>query len=105
MVDFSRLSSLRTCEGENIQIPSRTAAHMTEILSALRFPAGFLFAALMLSACTEGPAAPAAEPPPPQEVSVLELQPAPHPVIRELPGRIAPPRIAEVRARVSGIVV
>jgi membrane fusion protein (multidrug efflux system) len=78
---------------------------MTEILSTLRFPAGFLFAALMLAACTEGPAAPAAETPPPQEVSVLELQPAPHPVIRELPGRIAPTRIAEVRARVSGIVV
>jgi membrane fusion protein (multidrug efflux system) len=33
------------------------------------------------------------------------LQPAPLAVIRELPGRIAPTRIAEVRARVSGIVV
>ena len=39
------------------------------------------------------------------EVSVVELQPAPLAVIRELPGRIAPTRIAEVRARVSGIVV
>jgi membrane fusion protein (multidrug efflux system) len=78
---------------------------MTGILSALRFPAGLLFAALMLSACTEGPAASNPETPPPQEVSVLELKPAPLPVIRELPGRIAPTRIAEVRARVSGIVV
>jgi membrane fusion protein (multidrug efflux system) len=79
---------------------------MTKILSALRIPAGLFFAALMLSACTEGPAAPSAESTPAaQEVSVLELQPAPLPVIRELPGRIAPTRIAEVRARVSGIVV
>jgi membrane fusion protein (multidrug efflux system) len=78
---------------------------MTEILSALRLPAGLVFTALMLSACTEGPAAPTTEAPPPQEVSVLELQPAPLPVIRELPGRIAPTRIAEVRARVSGIVM
>ncbi|MBX9841990.1 MAG: efflux RND transporter periplasmic adaptor subunit [Xanthobacteraceae bacterium] len=78
---------------------------MTGILSALRFSAGLIAAALMLSACTEGPAAPTAETAAPQEVSVLELQPAPLPVIRELPGRIAPTRIAEVRARVSGIVV
>jgi membrane fusion protein (multidrug efflux system) len=78
---------------------------MTEILSALRIPTGLVFTALMLSACTEGPAAPNAEAPPPQEVSVVELQPAPLPVIRELPGRIAPTRIAEVRARVSGIVM
>src|SRR5262245_50374190 len=79
---------------------------MTEVLSALRAPAGLLLAALMLAACSEGPAATSAEAaPPPQEVSVLELQPAPLPVIRELPGRIAPTRIAEVRARVSGIVV
>ena len=33
------------------------------------------------------------------------MQPAPLAVIRELPGRITPTRIAEVRARVSGIVV
>jgi membrane fusion protein (multidrug efflux system) len=78
---------------------------MIRILSALRFSAGFLSAALMLSACSEGPAAPSTETAPLQEVGVLELQPASLPVIRELPGRIAPTRIAEVRARVSGIVV
>src|SRR5215475_1829756 len=79
---------------------------MTEVLSALRAPAGLLLAALMLAACSEGPAATSAEAaPPPQEVSVIELQPAPQAVIRELPGRIAPTRIAEVRARVTGIVV
>jgi len=41
----------------------------------------------------------------PPEVSVMTLQPAPRRIIRELPGRIAPTRIAEVRARVSGIVI
>ena len=35
----------------------------------------------------------------------VSLEPAKLPIIRELPGRIAPTRIAEVRARVSGIVV
>ena len=39
-----------------------------------------------------------------QEVSVIELQPVPLAVVRELPGRITPTRIAEVRARVSGII-
>ncbi len=61
---------------------------------------------LLLTGCSEGPAAPSSEnaqtvP----EVSVVELQPAPVSVIRELPGRISPTRIAQVRARVSGIVV
>ena len=36
---------------------------------------------------------------------MLALEPAALPVVRELPGRLAPTRIAEVRARVSGIVV
>jgi membrane fusion protein (multidrug efflux system) len=36
---------------------------------------------------------------------VITLQPAPQPYIRELPGRIAPTRVAEVRARVGGIVM
>ena len=65
-----------------------------------------LLCALLLAGCSEGPAAPSGEDSPEiPEVSVIELQPAPLAVIRELPGRIAPTRIAEVRARVSGIVV
>jgi membrane fusion protein (multidrug efflux system) len=39
-----------------------------------------------------------------QEVGVIDLQPTPLTVFRELPGRITPTRIAEVRARVSGII-
>jgi len=61
---------------------------------------------LLLSACSEGPAASSSQDSPViPEVSVVELQPAALAVFRELPGRIAPTRIAEVRARVSGIVV
>lgn len=35
----------------------------------------------------------------------MTVQPTARPYVRELPGRIAPTRIAEVRARVSGIVI
>ena len=41
----------------------------------------------------------------PVEVGIVTVQSAVKPFIRELPGRISPTRIAEVRARVSGIVV
>jgi membrane fusion protein (multidrug efflux system) len=39
------------------------------------------------------------------EVGVVTITAQPKPIIRELPGRIAPVRVADVRARVSGIVV
>jgi membrane fusion protein, multidrug efflux system len=55
-----------------------------------------------LSACDE-PQAPQTVAPP--QVSVVTLQPSARPYIRELPGRITPTRVAEVRARVEGIVV
>jgi membrane fusion protein, multidrug efflux system len=60
----------------------------------------------LLAACTEskssGQTAPA---PPPAAVSVVEVGPETIPILNELPGRIAPTRIAEVRPRVSGIIV
>src|SRR5262245_22447234 len=71
--------------------------------TAARIAGSIVLLSFALQACTEGPAAPTAATP--QEVSVVTLQPAPRPMVRELPGRIAPTRIAEVRARVSGIVV
>jgi membrane fusion protein (multidrug efflux system) len=76
-------------------------------MSLMRFAGGgaTVLAACLLSGCSEGPADASSEHTPAvQEVGVVELQPAPLPVIRELPGRIAPTRIAEVRARVSGII-
>src|SRR4051812_17429236 len=39
------------------------------------------------------------------EVSVVTVKPQPRSVVRELPGRIAPTRVADVRPRVSGIVI
>ncbi len=68
--------------------------------------AAALLAALGLAACSE--AQTTAVPTPEQarpRVGVVTLEPASRPYVRELPGRIAPVRIAEVRARVPGIVV
>ncbi|MES2028829.1 MAG: efflux RND transporter periplasmic adaptor subunit [Pseudomonadota bacterium] len=42
---------------------------------------------------------------PEPEVSVISVKPQLRAIIRELPGRIAPTRVADVRARVSGIVI
>lgn len=60
-------------------------------------------AAPALTACNEAPAT-AAQPEPP-EVSVVTVQPQLRAITRELPGRIAPTRVADVRPRVSGIIV
>ena len=42
---------------------------------------------------------------PAREVDVLSVQTEPFTVVAELPGRIEPVRVAEVRARVAGIVL
>lgn len=47
----------------------------------------------------------AAQTPPPAQVAVLTVKAEALPIINELPGRIAPTRVAEVRPRVSGIVI
>jgi membrane fusion protein (multidrug efflux system) len=78
---------------------------MIALVPASRVAAGAFLLAWIVSGCSEGPATPRAEASKPQEVGIVALQPAPLPVVRELPGRIAPTRIAEVRARVSGIVM
>lgn len=71
-------------------------------LRAARAGAGLL-AAAALAACSGGSAA---QPEPkPVEVGVVTVAPEPVTLQRELPGRTAPYRIAEVRARVDGIVL
>ena len=62
-------------------------------------------AMLMLSACNEPRSSETMEPVPPPQVGVVTIQPSPRPFVRELPGRIAPTQVAEVRARVAGIVI
>jgi membrane fusion protein (multidrug efflux system) len=39
------------------------------------------------------------------DVSIVTVKPQPRAILRELPGRIAPTRVADVRPRVSGIIV
>jgi membrane fusion protein (multidrug efflux system) len=59
----------------------------------------------LLAGCNEPKQAVAATQAPEPEVSVVSVKPQARSLIRELPGRIAPTRVADVRPRVSGIVV
>lgn len=63
-----------------------------------------LAAAAVLTGCDDPASAVAAKPAPP-EVSIVTVKPAPFAIVRELPGRIAPTRVADVRPQVSGIIV
>ena len=61
---------------------------------------------VLVAACSETePATPAAAAPPPPTVGVVTIAPETLAITNELPGRIAPTRIAEVLPRVSGILV
>jgi membrane fusion protein (multidrug efflux system) len=70
-------------------------------LSAFALIAAALAVAL-LSGCNNASPAPA---PPPPQVSVVTVHPGPVPVTIELPGRTNPFLVAQVRARVDGIVL
>lgn len=59
----------------------------------------------LLGGCDESSSATAAAQAPEPDVSIVVVKPQARAVVRELPGRIAPTRVAEVRPRVSGIVV
>ena len=59
----------------------------------------------LLTACDEPASAIAAQAVAAPEVSFVTVKQRPFAVVRELPGRIAPTRIADVRPQVSGIVV
>lgn len=61
-----------------------------------------------LAACNDSGGSaqrPAAAAPPPSPVGIVTVTAGAVPIISELPGRIAPTRIAQVRPRVSGIVI
>jgi membrane fusion protein (multidrug efflux system) len=60
--------------------------------------------ALLLVACGPAPAPPAPAAPPPVEVGVVIAAPSSVALVAELPGRTEASRIAQVRARVPGIV-
>jgi len=59
----------------------------------------------LLGGCNEPNAAAAAAQASEPDVSVVTVKPQPRAMVRELPGRIAPTRVSDVRPRVSGIVV
>ncbi len=59
----------------------------------------------LLAGCDEPRSAVAAAQASDPDVSVVTVNPQARAVVRELPGRIAPTRVAEVRPRVSGIIV
>jgi len=60
----------------------------------------------LLAGCNEPTVATAAvQPASEPDVSVVTVRPQARAIVRELPGRISPTRVSEVRPRVSGIVV
>ena len=70
----------------------------------------FLFAfcllpSLFLAGCGQKPGGPVASQMPPPEVAVVTVAPESVSLTTELPGRIDPERVAQVRARVDGVVL
>jgi len=59
----------------------------------------------LLGGCDEPKVASAEAVTPDPDVSVVTVKPQARAILRDLPGRIAPTRVSEVRPRVSGIVV
>jgi membrane fusion protein (multidrug efflux system) len=75
-------------------------------MKIVRIAACLVLSALgILAGCDEKKAPQQAMAFPPSAVSVITTVAEPLPITNELPGRIAPTQIAEVRPRVSGIVV
>ena len=59
----------------------------------------------LLAGCDESSSAVSAAQPNDPDVRIVIVKPQPRAVVRELPGRIAPTRVSDVRPRISGIVV
>ena len=59
----------------------------------------------LISGCGRNQAGPGANQAPPPEVSVVTVAPESVALSTELPGRIDPVRVAQVRARVDGVVL
>jgi membrane fusion protein (multidrug efflux system) len=82
--------------------PSLSPTHLT------RAAAACLFALAVLSACgskdAAAPGGPGGSRPPP-EVGVITTRFEPVPLLTELPARVEPVRVAQVRARVNGVVL
>ncbi len=77
---------------------------MTSIKSACAALVSITAAVLMLSACREQEASPTQPAKPPQQVSFVVLKSEPVALTSDLPGRVRPLRVAEVRPQVNGII-
>ena len=80
-----------------------SSAGSTKARSRVRLAGAGILALGLLAGCKEAPAAPQAQRP--IEVGVVTGAPGSVKLHRELPGRTSPYRMAEVRARVDGIVL
>src|SRR5690349_9278661 len=81
---------------------------VTSVLSSALFfgrVAGVLAVASLLAGCGDGKPKAADQAAPATPVRVVTVAPETLRIVNDLPGRIAPTRIAEVRPRVAGIVV
>ncbi len=76
----------------------------TKTKAALRAACAF-GVVVSLAGCGDGKQAGADKQAPPAVVSVVTVAPETLRIVSDLPGRIAPTRIAEVRPRVSGIII
>jgi membrane fusion protein, multidrug efflux system len=92
-----------------ITIMARTSNDRTvhdmnpDLMTLCRIGIAPALAAMVLAGC--GSAKPATTAPQPPEVSVVTVHPGPVPITIELPGRTNPFLVAQVRARVDGIVL
>ncbi len=83
------------------------ASHDCRVIQRVSAMAVLAAVVSLLAACGPKTAAPAAAPGggmPPAQVGVITVQPQTVPIITELPGRLESSRVAQVRARVAGIV-
>ncbi|WP_312795014.1 efflux RND transporter periplasmic adaptor subunit [Tianweitania sp.] len=78
---------------------------MKSFIHAIRLATALALLSLVAGCNDSDDKAAAAPAPPPPAVSIIEAKPEALPITNDLPGRVAPTRIAEVRPRVSGIVV
>ena len=96
------MSALRDAPSDSSSSP--LSPRMTR--SAVSCAAAVLASALLLAACgAKNDAAPAGGgTPPPPEVGVVTVTPGSVGLVNELPGRLEPTRVAQVRARSTGIL-
>lgn len=80
--------------------PSAVAARWRALSSSF----ALLAAGLALAGCDGGDAKPAPAPPPAPSIGIVVAAPQRVGIVTELPGRLEPTRIAQVRARVAGVL-